>query len=411
MLVDTFIGLQYLFCYFYFCYGTFKRLAINFCLLLFIVLVVMSTQRNRNLFVDVLITTFGSSTWIGITGIYLQLPQFIQTAPEGANLSSHIGLLVQSGNFVTLVYLLTAKWCAPKIVIDNVLLIYLTIGIGCLAAVCMVFFGSNTMTWGGKPRSIPLFLCTFLFSVVGCFSAVIFLPYMARFRQIYLLTYLFGRSIGSFISSILALVQGVGTIQCINNNTVQYSEPLFQPRSYFVFVFCMLVLSLIAFVLLNKLRVCKNETEQSPNIQPNETASIANANCNNPCNGYQSITTDAVNHSAAIRLKYLLCLLGVVSFLVFGFLPGIEPFSCAPYGPRTYHLAVVCTSIVSPVVFVLGWNVRRPSILTITILFGLSIVLASYIFLIAVESPTPPFVTSRFGMYLIVIIYCFYVVL
>lgn len=364
----------------------------------------MSTKRDRNLFVDVLITTFGSSTWIGITGIYLQLPQFVQTAPEGSNLSSHIGLLIQSGNLVTLLYLLTTKWCAQKIVVDNVLLIYLTIGIGCLAALGMVFFGSHTMTWGGKARSVPLFLCTFLFSIVGCLSAVIFLPYMARFRQIYLITYLFGRSVGSFTSSILALVQGVGTTQCINNSTVQYSEPLFQPRTYFVFVFCMLILSLVAFTLLNKLRVCKDEMEISPIIEPSETTSLANSDSNNAASGYQSIPTHAPNYSAAMSLKYLLFLLGVVSFLVFGFLPGIEPFSCAPYGPTTYHLSVVCTSIVSPVVFVLGWNVRRPSIPTITILFGLSIVLSAYIILTAVESPTPPFVASTFGMYLIVII-------
>lgn len=365
-------------------------------------MIVTSTKRSRNVFVDVLIALFGSSTWIGINGIYLQLPQFIQTAPEGSNLSSHIGLIIQSGNLVTLIYLLITKWCAQKIVVDNVLLIYSIIGIGCLAAVCMVFFGSNTIVMAGKPRSIPLFVCTFLFSIVGCLSAVIFLPYMARFRQIYLITYLFGRSVGSFTSSILALVQGVGTAQCINNNTVQYAEALFQPRSYFVFIFCMLILSLIAFTLLNKLRVCKDETEIESTIESSETTPLANSTNNNANNEYQSIPTETLNRSSAMGFKYLLVLLGVVSFLVFGFLPGIDPFACEPYGPKTYHLSVICTSIVSPVVFVLGWNVRRPTITTITILFGLSIVLSSYIILTAVESPTPPFVGSTFGMYLIV---------
>lgn len=358
-----------------------------------------NSQRSRNLFVDVLIALFGSSTWIGITGIYLQLPQFIQMAPEGSNLASHIGLLIQSGNLVTLIYLIITKWCAQKIIVDNVFLIYLTIGIGCLAAIFMVFFGSNTITMAGKAHSIPLFICTFLFSIVGCLGAVIFLPYMARFRQIYLITFLFGRSFGSFISSLLALVQGVGTAQCISNNTVQYTEPLFQPCSYFVFVLYMLILSLIAFTLLNKMRVCKAETEIAATNESSETTPLSN----NSNNAYQSISTDTLYRSTAINFKYLLFLLGVVSFLVFGLLPGIEPFSCEPYGPKTYHLSVISTSIGSPVVFVLGWNVRRPTITTITILFGLSILLSSYIILTAVESPTPPFVTSIFGMYLIVI--------
>lgn len=378
----------------------------------------ISTKRKRNLFVDVLIALFGSSTWIGITGIYLQLPQFIQTAPEGWNLSSHIGLLIQSGNLVTLIYLLITKWCAQKLAINNVLLIYLTIGIGCLAAICMVFFGSNTITMAGKPRSIPLFVCTFLFSIVGCLSAVVFLPYMARFRHIYLITYLFGRSIGSFTSSMVVLIQGIGTVQCIDDSTIQYTEPLFQPSSYFLFVLCMLILSLVAFTLLNKMRVCKEETEiassTTTTTDPCETTPLENDNENhsnyNTNNEYQRNSTadiEAVHPTTTISLKYLLFLLGVVSFLVFGFFPGIQPFSCAPYGPRTYHIMVICTSIVSPVVFVLGWNVRRPTITTISILFGVSIVLSSYIILAAVESPTPPFVTSTFGMYLIVIIVFF----
>lgn len=361
-------------------------------------------NTKRNLFVDLLIASFGSSTWIGITGIYLQLPQFIQMAPEGWNLSSYIGLLLQSGNFATLIYLLATKWCAQKMVVDNVFLIYLTLGIGCLAAMCMVFFCSNTVMMAGKPRSIPLFICTILFSIVGCFSSVIFLPYMSRFRETYLLTYLFGRAMSSFTSSILALVQGVGITQCVNNNnTVQYSEPLFQPRDYFLFVFCMLILSLIAFILLNKMRVCKDETEIASSTDCSETSPMKNHNYKN-ANEYQSISIDVL-HRSATSFNYLLILLGVISFLVFGFLPGLEPFACAPYGPKTYHLSVICSSIVSPTVFLLGWYVRRPTITTITILFGLSIVLSSYILLTAVESPTPPFVTSTFGMLLIVIIF------
>ena len=71
----------------------------------------MLTQRlsNRKLIVDVLALLFGLGAWIGINGIYVQLPLLVNTSPEGWTLPAYMVMLVQIANLGPILYTLYVK--------------------------------------------------------------------------------------------------------------------------------------------------------------------------------------------------------------------------------------------------------------------------------------------------------------
>lgn len=362
----------------------------------------MDSNRRRNILVDLLVMTFGISAWIGITGTYLQLPQIIQTAPEGWNLPSYIVILTQSGNIALLIYMVYVKWCTVKI--DDIYLIYITLGIGSLAAVLMAFFYQDTIYVDGQQRSIPLFIFTAMFAFVGCLSTVLFMPFIGRFRGIYLVTYMFGQGLNGLLSSLLSLVQGVGTSNCVRDNAtdttvIVHSEPLFQPSVYFLFIFVIFKLSVIAFVLLNKLQLCKDEYASTTSIEIDPSPTIENGSAN--LDGYESIPAN-VSHLSPMNFYYLMSILGVMSFLTNGLLPGLQSFSCLSYGVSAYHLATTLSSIANPLACLCSLYVARPLTSDITVLSSITALLSVYILITAVQSPTPPLYLSDTGNYLIV---------
>ena len=57
-------------------------------------------------------------------------------------------------------------------------------------------------------HSTSLFVLVFFLSLVDCTSSVLFLPFMAIFRDIYLNSYLIGEGLSGFIPSVVAIAQG-----------------------------------------------------------------------------------------------------------------------------------------------------------------------------------------------------------
>lgn len=71
----------------------------------------MLTQRlsNRRLLVDLLALMFGLGAWIGVNGVYVQLPLLVHDAPEGWSLPAHMVMLVQFANLGPILYTLYIK--------------------------------------------------------------------------------------------------------------------------------------------------------------------------------------------------------------------------------------------------------------------------------------------------------------
>lgn len=372
---------------------------------------VVQPLQKRNLLVDTLTILFGISSWIGVTSTYLQLPLLVSTAPESWSLASYIVITVQCGNIGSLIYVLYQKYSPKKI--DDGLLIYFTLLIGCIAAICMAFFYQHTVEIGGTQHSVAFLLSTFLFALVGCLSSVLFMPYMGRFRECYLVSYMLGMGLNGFLSSVLALIQGVGgSPECIPKNSTNsstnefetyYPPPLFGAQIYFLFVFVVMVLSTVAFVLLNNLKVCKKEYAAGTIGSGNEYHYEQNENSDER---NQSIPDNVLNLSTFNYIFLMAAVVGL-SGLGNGILPGLMPYSCLPYGNITYHLAVTLAAIANPCAGFIAMFVPHTSIRVIRILCLIGSVLAAYILYIATQSPTPPLQNSFIGHALIVSLFHF----
>lgn len=366
-------------------------------------------SEKRSYFVDGLAILFGISAWIGITGTYLQLPQIVETAPEAWKLPSYIVIIVQCGNIALLAYMIYDK--CSSIRIDDANLIYFTLMLGCVAAILMAFFYQDTITINGEPKSVPLLLLTFVFAAVGCLSSVLFMPFMGRFREMYLISYMFGQGLNGFLSSIVSLIQGVGSMECkinINSNSnattlnsteieVDITEPLFGPKGYFIFIFSMLLLSTVAFWLLNILSVCKKELAVSKTHPNGGTMASGNGNA---CD-YENIPTH-LEVLTSYDYNYLMVIVGVISIMNYGILPGIQSYSCLPYGASAYHLSTTLSSIANPLACLIAMYFPHSTIRSITIQSLACVALTVIIVLTALESPTPPLASSIFGRIFIV---------
>lgn len=368
----------------------------------------VNIQKKRNYFVDILVIFFGISAWIGITGVYLELPQLVEIAPEAWKLPSYIVIIVQCGNVASLAYILYDKYSPCRI--NDAHLIYFTLFIGCITAILMAFFYENTIEINGEQKSLPLLIFTFMFAVVGCLSSVLFMPFMGNLRSMYLITYMLGQGMNGFLSSILSLIQGVGSLVCTRptnvtiNNVTKFqndsinaiSEPLFGPKIYFIFVFGMLLISTVAFVLLNELPICRKEWIVQKMQSNDEINSI-----NGSATEYENIpnnTTDTTHW----HCNYLLFILAIVSFLNYGILPGIQSFACLPYGTSAYHLTTTLSSIANPLTCLIAMYFTRYSIFSINIQFATTVLLSVIVIVAALESPTPPLATSVIGQFIIV---------
>lgn len=361
-------------------------------------------KKKRNLLVDLLVTLFGISSWAGVTSAYLQLPIIVQTSPEGWTLPSYLVLTVQCANILSFSYVLYQKYSPKKI--NDSYLIYFTLFIGCIAALCMAFTHQSTAYFMGKQRSIPYLVITFLFAHVGCMSSVLFMPYMGRFREAYLVTYLFGQGFNGFLSSILALIQGVGGApECIPKETEYGTKlekyipsPRFGPQVFFLFVFAIMVLSTIAFTLLDNLKVCKREYAIG-------TVALGNEYHYDEKEKDKELENEVpqdVKQLSMFNYVYLALVVAVISCFGNGIFPSIQSFSTLPYGSTTYHLSATLAAIANPLACFTAAFIPHSSIHFTHFLAAVGAFVGTYILFIGLKSPHPPLVHSFLGPALIV---------
>lgn len=236
--------------------------------------------KKRNLFVDTLALLFGMSSWIGVTSSYLQLPLIMVSIPEGSSMPTYMTVVVQSSNIISFAYVFFQKYSPKKL--NDAYLIYITMTMGCLTAIGMAFFHQNTIQINGSEQSVAYLIFVFLFATLGTMSSVLFLPFMGRFRECYLVSYMCGQGMNGMFVSILTLIQGIGLIECIppnsttihSNNGINFIKHIpsvrFGTKTFFLLVALFLILCTIAFVLLNNLDVCKSELAAGIAIDGNE---------------------------------------------------------------------------------------------------------------------------------------------
>ncbi|XP_055853388.1 solute carrier family 52, riboflavin transporter, member 3-A [Episyrphus balteatus] len=359
--------------------------------------------KNRSLIVDLLAIFFGIGTWICVNGTFLQLPLLVKTAPESWGLPSYLSVVVQIGNLGPLIYTLLQKISRDKI--NESIVIYILLATGTLSTILAAFFYDRTAVIGGTEYSVALYIFTFCFAVTACTSSVLFMPYMGRFKEIYLITYLFGEGLSGLLPSVVALIQGVGgSTQCILNQTeagpiwVKYTPPpLFGTRDFFIICFALMLCSCIGFLLLDRLRIAKKQ-------YANVTVTTGNTYT------YEKDDTNAgaieeLSQISPFQYNLLLLLMGLIGFFANGMFNSIQSYSTMPYGNQAYHLTATLSAIANPVACFLAVflpHTSLKSILSLTTIGGLCTI---YVFVTAVMSPNPFLMGSAWGSTLVIIVW------
>lgn len=379
--------------------------------------------------IHLLVILFGVSTWIGVNGIFIELPLLVGVAPEGWNLPAYIVIVAQSANVGPAIYALLYN---RKYQLNESSCILCLLCSQVLAMGLLVFFYDRTTVIGGERRSLALLVSVFFSALVGCFSSVLFMPYLRDFDDVYIVSYFVGEGLSGVLPSVIALIQGVGERAACNipltNTTISLNSDLrFSGHYYFLFLTLVLVLSLIAFIVLRyspfiqsnkKLRdpnsliqtrvrlvdyKRRNESDVTVNVYSiDNTQSIDRISVkeNEMAN---SSPFDKATSLPVFRKIYLYSLIGICCFFSNGFLPSIQSYSCLPYGHLAYQLSIVCAQFVNPLACFLTIWIMVSDIKIINCLSLVCLIAGCYVTCIALLSPTPPLQKSTIGVGLIVL--------
>lgn len=187
--------------------------------------------------------------------------------------------------------------------------------------------------------------------------------------------------------------------ECITNNStngkpIKYIPPArFGTETFFLLVFAFLLLSTIAFILLNNLEVCKKELAAATVIEGNEYY-YENEDRQDVVTG--EIPDNVLNISTFNYVK-LLTAMFLIGFFGNGIFPGLQSYSSLPYGFLIYHLVASLASIGNAIGSFIAQFVPHTSIRILDFQIVIVIVIGVYIFYASAKSPFPPFLDTQFG--------------
>lgn len=345
---------------------------------------------QRRILLDVLMVCWGLGTWLGVNGLYVQLPLLVERLPEGWALPSSMTVAIQVAN-VGLVAYIVIRRLLPRA--PDAPYIYLALTVGTAALYLNSFLYTKTVSISGTERSLSFLALTFFAALVGCTSSVLFYPYLRHFRDIYLATYLVGEGLSGFIPSILALIQGVGgEPNCVlspDNSTVTavYPPARFSSTVFMILLGTLSALSLVSFAVMDNCSAFLSERVKESAVAKEEEA-----------------TTE---HESIFQRKWfsVLLLMACLNALMNGALPSVQTYSCMPYGASAYHLAVTLGAMANPTACLAGVWLRPMPASALGAMLAFVLLPLSYIFATAAMSPTPPLHTETIGRFLVVRIF------
>ncbi|XP_053612746.1 riboflavin transporter 2-like [Plodia interpunctella] len=352
-------------------------------------------KPKRMILLDVLMACWGMSTWLGVNGMYVQLPLLVQELPEGWALPTSMTVAVSSANIGLIVYAALRR-VVPR-VLDSHYILGLLVTVT-LSLFINAFVYTETAVVGTTERSVAFLILTFFVALVGCTSSVLFYPYLRHFRDIYLATYLVGEGLSGFLPSIIALIQGAsGAPECIpstDNTTIEahYPPPRFEPKVFMLLLSGLAVISVVSFVFIDKTEKFSSEKNSK---------AIENHGSSEELKEKEPEGSEDEHSWYHPRWISLTILVVVLNALSNGAMPSIQSYSCMPYGNDVYHLAVTLSTMANPTACLVGvWLLASPRLLaSLLLLAGLPF---GFILSTALMSPTPPLIDTAGGDALVV---------
>uniref|UniRef100_A0A673HIP6 Riboflavin transporter n=1 Tax=Sinocyclocheilus rhinocerous TaxID=307959 RepID=A0A673HIP6_9TELE len=311
--------------------------------------------------------------WVTICGLWVELPLIVPQVPKGWYIPSYISIIVQLANIGPLFVTLMHRFHPGTL--NETAVIYFIVGFGILASLFLAFFWSETVVVQGVEHSVPLLLFIFFIPIVDCTSSVTFLPFMMQLKAEYLMTYYVGEGLSGLVPVLVAMVQGVGVVECVNASQILKSNETHLNGSerdanylvLFFFLMAMMVVCLVAFILLNYHPAVTRERPN--NINGNGDLILR--------------YSEAQEHTHTwMQVIYIYIIPAWVTALTNTGLASVQSYSCLPYGDQAYHWSATMANVANPI-----------ACFTLKVLMGLLTSIGSligvYIMGKAVMSPCP----------------------
>lgn len=303
-------------------------------------------SSDRKYIVKWLVLLFGLGSWFGMTTIFSQMP-IIASTREDTWLPLDLSMVALVGNSVSLLYVHAHRSIARPL--NDAHAICMLMAVGCVAAICLPF--TYHVTIGSVHIALHIFI--FIFAMIGGFSSMLFMPYMKRYRGKYLYIFFLGQALNDLLSNALAAFQGTwSSTECVyeGSEIVEFARrtvsPSFSPTVAFLFVFPVLALSTTAFILLNKMKVCRDEqvTDTVPNDVDTERG----------CDPMDQ-TDVSIKMPDVTQLRFIQLLFAnvVILFAAIAIFPLIHSFTCQQYArrPHTYIVTIALIVIYKPLIW------------------------------------------------------------
>ncbi|KAM4550017.1 riboflavin transporter 2 [Fundulus diaphanus] len=376
---------------------------------------------------------FGMGSWVSINGLWVELPLIVPQIPEGWYLPSYLSVLIQMANvgplFVTLMHRFRPG------ALNETAVIYAIIALGTVASFLLGFFWKETVVVAGVPRSLALLVLTFFLAAVDCTSSVTFLPFMMRLQPQYLTTYFIGEGVSGLLPALVALVQGVGVVHCVNSTQslnrsgnasagagdyrlqARYQPSNFSAEAFFFFLSAMMLVCLLAFLLLNlhpavareqpvprysngtkeSSQARRTRAEQRPMMDP-----FRHQN-------HKPRSSFGTGSYSWTQVVYIFVILAWVNALSNTVLPSVQSYSCLPYGNNAYHLSATLAAVSNPLACFVAMFVSIRSLVFMGFLTVLGTGIGSYIMFMAALSPCPLLVNDTSGAAVMVLAWILFI--
>lgn len=309
----------------------------------------LNQSKSLSIRIWILSCLFGIGSWVVMNGLFVELPNLVNHAPEGWKLPSFMSVIVQLANIGPIVYTLLSRYCVKvrKDRLEHYSICFILI-VGIIGSLLLAFYWKSTSIVFGSEHSTAFLLLTFMISLVDCTSSVTFLPFMSTLPAFYMSPFYVGENLSSLVSSIFGLAQGVEIYKTVNTSTTNnhsssyvIAEPArFSQSVFFSILGSLMVVCLVSYFLLSSLPSIKLLYSGMDGVVPSSYNQFTS-----------SITSDSEFHSDSTRIgddfghlktdNVLMrsCFISMLLLNIFqnGVMSSIGSYVYAPYGELAYH--------------------------------------------------------------------------
>ncbi|XP_073650405.1 uncharacterized aarF domain-containing protein kinase 5 isoform X6 [Tursiops truncatus] len=368
---------------------------------------------GRLVLTHVLVALFGMGSWAALNGIWVELPVVVKDLPEGWSLPSYLSVLVALGNLGLLVVTLWRRLAPGK---GERAPIQVVQALSVVGTALLAPLWPHVAAVAGQEYSVAFLTLSFVLALACCASNVTFLPFLSRLPPSFLRSFFLGQGLSALLPCVLALVQGVGRLECPPTPTngtpgppIDFPER-FPASTFFGVLSALLVVSAAAFQGLLVLLPSPPPVPTggpgpglqagAPGVEEEEEASPLQESPSKAA-GTTCSPEPAAHRLLSTRSVCLLGLLAVTNALTNGVLPAVQSYSCLPYGRPAYHLAVVLGSAANPLACFLAMGILCRSLAGLGSLSLLGMLFGAYLMALAILSPCPPLVGTSAGVVLV----------